>query len=185
MTATATATKITPSQTPKAKAARAARKPVATNPAATAEASVLNGVSNAKPVGRTSTRKPAPVTTSQKPGTTAPLKGLAKVNADRKAAKEAAAKAAPAKAKGKAAPKAAPKPAPDAKTRIRDGKRALALMVVQAVAEMIETADPSALLDVGGKAEARIIASSWIHHLPADHAAWVQLLPAPDRSDWR
>jgi hypothetical protein len=36
-----------------------------------------------------------------------------------------------------------------------------------------------------GTEDIRKMVSLWVHHLPADRARWVAVLPAPDRSDWR
>jgi hypothetical protein len=122
----------------------------------TREQSVLNGVAAKTPTPR----KGGAVTTTRRAPTKAAPKG--------KAAPKPASKTTP-----KATPK--PKPAPKpAQADARAEKRALALQVVQAVAAI-----------PGLTKDQKVIVSSWIHHIPADHKEWVKLLPAPDRSDWR
>lgn len=79
----------------------------------------------------------------------------------------------------KADPKATPakdeKPKAEKATPVKaNAKRQLALKVVEAVSEIPGLTD-----------EDKMTISRWIHHIPADHAAWVEFLPAPDRSDWK
>lgn len=80
-----------------------------------------------------------------------------------------------------------------------DAKRLLATHVVLAIASLTaqiadtnladaseDTAEFRAILGSFTPDEIRTIASTWVHHLPADRERWVAAgLPKPDRSDWR
>lgn len=94
-------------------------------------------------------------------------------------------------------------PAPKTDTRNgnskADAKRLLATHVALAIAELTsrivdtnladttpETAEFRAILASFSNDEIRSIASTWVHHIPADRERWVAAgLPKPDRSDWR
>jgi hypothetical protein len=104
----------------------------------------------------------------------------------RQAKNMADAKAKP-KPKPKAKPKPTVKPVPAATQNgaarlTRGQKTELATAVVRAAAEVL---GDSVVMAGLGKDEAAKVVSHWLHHLPADRAAWPQSLPRPDRSDWR
>lgn len=64
----------------------------------------------------------------------------------------------------------------------RDQKRELATALVRAAAEVL---GDSVVMNGMNPDEAARNISHWLHHLPADRTAWPQVLPKPDRSDWR
>jgi len=66
-------------------------------------------------------------------------------------------------------------------------RKELATMCVEALAAMVNAlpADHPVVREVGGQEKARVMVTSWIHHLPADRTRWLAVLPKPDRSDWR
>lgn len=77
----------------------------------------------------------------------------------------------------------------------RDSKRALATIVVEAIAAGVvaaldaepgnKSADAVLVLAGMDRAEALRTTSQWIHHLPADRDRWLATeLPKPERSDW-
>lgn len=80
-----------------------------------------------------------------------------------------------------------------------EAKRLLATLVAQAIADMAakladtnmadttdETADYRFVNSHFTQDEILKIASTWVHHIPADRERWVAMgLPKPDRSDWR
>ena len=75
-----------------------------------------------------------------------------------------------------------PKPKPASTKMTREQKTELATAVVRAAAEVL---GDSVVMNGLSKDEAAKAVSHWLHHLPADRAAWPQILPKPDRSDWR
>lgn len=71
-------------------------------------------------------------------------------------------------------------------SRKAEAKRDLATRVVLAIAAMADAlGDDDLPVAEFGRDEVRKMVSLWVHHLPADRARWVEVLPAPDRSDWR
>ena len=68
-----------------------------------------------------------------------------------------------------------PKPEPKPQAEKLNAKRALADEVIAALG----------ILAKGKSAEDQLTISKWVHHLPADHAAWLKVLPNPGRSDWK
>jgi nucleoid-associated protein YgaU len=152
-------------------------------------AAILNGVGTDKPTRTPAPRGPAKTGNPQADRTANDAKATKaaerKAAADAKAAAKVAAEKAAAKA-AKDAERAAAKAAKAAKPDTRAGKRTLALLVVQCLGEQVKSLTREQLAEIGmTKAEAAIVVSSWVHHIPADHVAWVKSLPAPDRSDWR
>lgn len=85
-------------------------------------------------------------------------------------------------------------PAPPAKpvTAKRDAKRALATLLVTALADAVAKLDDdanaeefAAILSGMSREEAKRCASQWFHHLPVNREEWPAVLPKPDRSDWK
>lgn len=80
------------------------------------------------------------------------------------------------------------------KSRKAEAKRELATQVILALGALADQIVDANIADDGPFAliraeytadEIRAMVSLWVHHLPADRARWVEVLPAPDRSDWR
>jgi len=88
---------------------------------------------------------------------------------------------------GRCLSKILPDPTSTAKVKStvkRDAKRALADLVVAAIAEVLNGELPAAVLAGMTVDEAKRITVQQIHHLPVNRDNWPETIPTPDRSDW-